>query len=263
MDEPNPHIPRTSRTPALATGLLVLAAALVAGYFGWQHFKPKPAPVPVVEPVAEVPRSSPVPLPSSAPAIQHPIDPPAAEAAGGPAPLPALAEADQRVGELLSELLTLKNVRGFLQLDGFVRRSVATVDNLARQQAPASVWPVQSTPQRFTVQRGGGGVDTIHPDNARRYTPLVQMVDAVDTAQAVALYRRLYPLFQQAYEELGFPGSKEWLDFFSRAARNRLFGGSRKARCAVLVDGDNVPPRLTGALVHYASSLGRVTSIEV
>ena len=206
MDEPNPHIPRTSRTPALATGLLVLAAALVAGYFGWQHFKPKPAPVPVVQPVAEVPRSSPVPLPSSAPAIQHPIDPPAAEAAGGPAPLPALAEADQRVGELLSELLTLKNVRGFLQLDGFVRRSVATVDNLARQQAPASVWPVQSTPQRFTVQRGGGGVDTIHPDNARRYKPLVQMVDAVDTAQAVALYRRLYPLFQQAYEELGFPG---------------------------------------------------------
>lgn len=56
---------------------------------------------------------------------------------------------------------------------------------------------------------------------------------------------------------------KEWLDFFSRAARNRFFGGSRKARCAVLVDGDNVPPRLTGALVHYASSLGRVTSIEV
>ena len=56
---------------------------------------------------------------------------------------------------------------------------------------------------------------------------------------------------------------KEWLDYLSRTLRNRLFGGSREARCAVLVDGDNVPPRLTGALVHYASSLGRVTSIEV
>jgi hypothetical protein len=32
------------------------------------------------------------------------------------------------------------------------------------------------------------------------------MVESVDTAKAVALYRRLYPLFQQAYEELGFPG---------------------------------------------------------
>jgi Fe-S-cluster formation regulator IscX/YfhJ len=56
---------------------------------------------------------------------------------------------------------------------------------------------------------------------------------------------------------------KEWLDFFGPILRNRLSGGSRHARCAVLVDGDNVPPRLTGALVHYASSLGRVTSIEV
>jgi hypothetical protein len=32
------------------------------------------------------------------------------------------------------------------------------------------------------------------------------MVESVDTAKAVAVYRSLYPLFQQAYEELGFPG---------------------------------------------------------
>ena len=43
-------------------------------------------------------------------------------------------------------------------------------------------------------------------NNSQRYQPLVQMIEAVDTAQAVALYRRLYPLFQQAYEELGYPG---------------------------------------------------------
>lgn len=206
MNEPNPHIPRTSRTPAFITGVIVLAVVLVAGYFGWQHFKPTPAPVPVVEPVASAPDTAPLPLAPAAPAIQHPIDPPAAEAAGGPAPLPALADADPWVGDLLAELLTRKNVLAFLQLDGFVRRSVATVDNLAREQAPSRVWPVNPTPERFTVQRGSDGVDTIHPDNARRYTPLVQMVDTVDTALAVALYRRLYPLFQQAYEELGFPG---------------------------------------------------------
>jgi Fe-S-cluster formation regulator IscX/YfhJ len=56
---------------------------------------------------------------------------------------------------------------------------------------------------------------------------------------------------------------KKWLDYLSRTIRSRLFGDSRQARCAVLVDGDNVSPRLTGALVHYASSLGRVMSIEV
>lgn len=206
MNEPNPRHRRTSRAPALITSAIVLAVVLVAGYFGWQHFKPRPAPVPVVEPLAQLPEASAVPLTPVAPSIQHPIDTPAPEAAGGPAPLPALADADQWVGEQLNELLTRKNVLAFLQLDGFVRRAVATVDNLARQQAPARVWPVNPTPQRFNVQRGSDGVDTIHPDNSQRYTPLVLMIDAVDTAQAVALYRRLYPLFQQAYEELGFPG---------------------------------------------------------
>ena len=206
MNDPNPHHPPSSRAPALITTFIVLAVVLAAGYFGWQHFKPRPAPVPVVAPVAQMPEVAPVPLPPEAPAIQHPIDPPASDTAGGPAPLPALAESDQQVGDLLTELLTRKNVLAFLQLDGFVRRAVATVDNLAREQAPSRVWPVNPTPERFTVQRGSDGVDTIHPDNQRRYTPMVQMLDAVDTAQAVALYRRLYPLFQQAYEELGFPG---------------------------------------------------------
>ncbi|PZO15481.1 MAG: DUF3014 domain-containing protein [Burkholderiales bacterium] len=206
MYEPNRHNRPTSRAPALITSAIVLAVVLVAGYFGWQHFNPRPAPVPAVEPLAQLPEASAVPLTPVAPSIQHPLDPPAPEAAGGPAPLPALADADQWVGEQLNDLLTRKNVLAFLQLDGFVRRAVATVDNLARQQAPARVWPVQPTPKRFTVQRGSDGVDTIHPDNSQRYTPLVLMIEAVDTARAVALYRRLYPLFQQAYEELGFPG---------------------------------------------------------
>jgi hypothetical protein len=92
----------------------------------------------------------------------------------------------------------------FLQLDGFARRVVATVDNLGREHAPPMVWPVNPTPGRFGT-RGQAGAETIHPDNSQRYTPFVLFVEAVDTAQAVKLYARLYPLFQQAYEELGFP----------------------------------------------------------
>ncbi|MDM7941926.1 MAG: DUF3014 domain-containing protein [Hydrogenophaga sp.] len=208
----NPHTPlaprgpRTSRVPALIITVIVLVAVLAAGYVGWQRFKPVPAPEPATEPVASAPLVPAVPLAPTPPAIEHPIEPPPDDAAGTVAALPALDEADRLVGELLNDLLTRSNVLTFLQLDGFVRRAVATVDNLAREQAPSRVWPVNPTPERFTVLRGSDGVQTIHPDNQRRYTPLVEMIDAVDTAQAVALYRRLYPLFQQAYEELGFPG---------------------------------------------------------
>lgn len=200
--------PTPSRLPAVIATLMVLA---VAGYFGWQHFNEQPEPEQVTAPVGAPAVATPAPLPAtvapSPPAIEHPVEPPTAEAAGGATPVPALANADPYVSAALTDLLTRQNVLGFLQLDGFVRRAVATVDNLPRQQAPAVVWPVNPTPQRFTTLRGeGGAVEIIHPDNQQRYAPLVRMIESVDTAKAVALYRRLYPLFQQAYEELGFPG---------------------------------------------------------
>lgn len=197
--------PPTSRLPAITTALVVLA---LAGFFGWRYFSTtEQAPVPTDVPTAAAPADTPSPAAPSTPTILHPVEPPTAEAAGEATPLPALADSDAHVSGALTDLITRQNVLAFLQLDGFVRRAVATVDNLPRAQAPVMVWPVKPTPQRFTTLRGeGGAVETIHPDNSRRYTPLVLMIESVDTAKAVALYRRLYPLFQQAYEELGFPG---------------------------------------------------------
>jgi hypothetical protein len=42
--------------------------------------------------------------------------------------------------------------------------------------------------------------------NGQRYLPFVRLVDGLDARQAVALYLRVYPLLQQAYEDLGYPG---------------------------------------------------------
>ncbi|HEU0219650.1 MAG TPA: DUF3014 domain-containing protein, partial [Gallionella sp.] len=41
--------------------------------------------------------------------------------------------------------------------------------------------------------------------NAARYTPYVKIAAAIDAKKLAELYVRLYPLFQQAYEELGYP----------------------------------------------------------
>jgi len=67
------------------------------------------------------------------------------------------------------------------------------------------MWPVRTTPGRFSVEAAGNG-QVISAKNAARYTPFVALVDSVDAGRAVALYQRLYPLFQRAYEELGYPG---------------------------------------------------------
>ncbi|MGV3498594.1 MAG: DUF3014 domain-containing protein [Hydrogenophaga sp.] len=199
----------TSEKPSrLPETLIVLLVLGVGGYLAWDHFKPAPEPTPASAPVppAAVPAT---PLPSApapaAPAIEHPVEPSTDTAVAQP--MPALAEADAYVRDALVGLLGRDAVLTWLLTEGFVRRAVATVDNLPRELAPVMVWPIKPTPQRFTTLRSADGTsETIHPDNAARYTPFVRFVEAVDSAQAVALYRRLYPLFQQAYEELGFPG---------------------------------------------------------
>lgn len=113
----------------------------------------------------------------------------------------------------LADLLGRKDVLTFLQLDGFARRVVATVDNLARPHAAPALWPVNPTPGRFTTLGDGDKVGDsssagtiVSLDNSLRYSPLVLFIESINSAQAVKLYARLYPLFQQAYEELGYPG---------------------------------------------------------
>ena len=68
------------------------------------------------------------------------------------------------------------------------------------------MWPVQPMPGRFTVEGAQNNVQSIAESNAGRYSAALGFAEAVPMAPLVALYRRSYPLFQQAYEELGYPG---------------------------------------------------------
>lgn len=197
--DPAEFRPRKESSTWIILTLIVLLIAAGVAWWRWQQ----PKVVPASPPVATTPQPDGA---VSEPAVaasgpQNPVD----ALAEPDAVLPALADADTVVAKLLAELVGQKQVAGFLQLDGFVRRFVATVDNLPRSFAPPRAWPVQPTPQRFAVE-GTGDLVTIAPDNAARYTPFVLFVESVDAEDAVALYARLYPLFQQAYEELGYPG---------------------------------------------------------
>ena len=45
----------------------------------------------------------------------------------------------------------------------------------------------------------------IGPQNAARYAPYVRILQAIDARKLVAVYSRFYPLFQEAYRQLGYP----------------------------------------------------------
>ena len=119
--------------------------------------------------------------------------------------VPPIEQAEDFVKKRLMDLLGAKTVDTKILLEKFVFRVVATVDNLARPLAPPSRWPIHTTPGRFSVAKGKDGT-VISAQNYARYTPFVKLVESVDSERAVALYRQLYPLFQKAYEELGYSG---------------------------------------------------------
>jgi hypothetical protein len=187
--------------------ILVVGALGAGGYFFWKSQQPEPLPpVPIPKftppPAAPPPPAPPDTAPPAAaaePVIKHPAPKPDRPPR---TPLPALAESDPHVRDALLDLFGKKGVLTFLNVDGFVRRFVSTVDNLGNETASVQQWPVGRTAGRFTVDAAGA----ISPENAERYAPLLKFALAMDTTRAVGLYARLYPLFQQAYEELGFPG---------------------------------------------------------
>lgn len=108
------------------------------------------------------------------------------------------------VDAALIELFGRETVLSLFQLQGFPRRFVATVDNLGRAHAPPRLWPLNPAGGRFIVEKREDA-KIIGADNGLRYTPYVLLIETVDLRQAVALYVRLYPLFQQAYEDIGYP----------------------------------------------------------
>lgn len=188
-------------TSRIVIVVAVVVAAGLGGYLWWHHQHPAavPASVPVAPPAPRPPAPAPAPPPPPAePAIRHPV-------ATGRDKLPGLDESDGYIKGALLDLLGKKSALSNLVLDGFARRFVATVNNLATDNAASQSWPVNPTAGHFEVDApSGSGV--ISAKNAARYKPFVDFVTGIDSRRAVSLYVRLYPLFQRAYEDLGFPG---------------------------------------------------------
>jgi len=171
--------------------LVVLVGGIVAAfYYYWQQN--------VQQPTLFV--AAPAPQAEIQPAIRHPIQPaqPTEET------LPPLDQSDEVTRDALAGLLSQDWIQEFFQLEGIVRRLVVTIDNLPRRQVPLKYMPVKPTGPRF-LAIGEEKNLFLNPDNYRRYTPYVRLAEAVETKKLVTGYVHFYPLFQQAYKDLGYP----------------------------------------------------------
>jgi hypothetical protein len=179
-------------------GAAAVIAAVVAAFVWWRQANPPAPPLPPPA-VAQAPSRPPEPSPAE-PAVRYPIEVPLAASSAAQATDPA-----SRIAVALNELLGHEAVSKWVPLDDFARRLVATVDNLARSQAAPRLWPVNPMPGQFSPTQAAQE-QVIGEANHARYAAFTSLVESVDSARAVAVYRGLYPLFQSAYEELGYPG---------------------------------------------------------
>lgn len=141
---------------------------------------------------------------------RFPLEPPAS-APDAPT-LPPMADSDRPLLQDIVRLAGESTVLEWLVPDTMVRRFVATVDNLPRTHVAERsrlLRGAHDTPvvERTVLDAASGEERIVLSDaNFARYDGAIAALQALDMQQVAAVYRHWYPLLQQSYEDLGYPG---------------------------------------------------------
>ena len=197
---------------------IIALIVVILGLAAWYLFSVRqgaveeaPPPPALVEPeVQAVPAPEP---PAAEPAAPAAPEEPVVEQP----PLPALAESDPAAVEALSGLVGAEAVERYVVSEAVIARLVATVDALSGKQVPGSIQAVagpggafeataDDNPASITRNAAGDPIPqfVIDPVNYQRYTPYVEMLEAVDSGELAAALRNYQPLFDEAHRQLGY-----------------------------------------------------------
>ncbi|MBN1140991.1 MAG: DUF3014 domain-containing protein [Deltaproteobacteria bacterium] len=117
-------------------------------------------------------------------------------------PLPLLENADEEGQQWLARLFPQIRLEEVFFLDHVIERLVLLVHSLTESKLPLDKVSLRTASGPFRVQTEPEKI-FISAENSRRYAPFTRLAEQLDSDTAVAAYQRLYPLLQQAYEELG------------------------------------------------------------
>ena len=178
----------------------VAALVIVLVVSGWLFVRHRAANVAQETPAAAA--SAAVAPPAEEPVIQHPL--PASSEAVTPAAVPPLVDSDSSFRDALVQLAGADAVNSLLRPDAIIRNLVVTVDNLPRQKIAVEKRPVNPTAGAFLAD-GDEVHATLDSRNYERYKPAVALITSLNMVKVVETYKHFYPLFQEAYQNLGYP----------------------------------------------------------
>ncbi|NOU52796.1 DUF3014 domain-containing protein [Pseudoalteromonas sp. JBTF-M23] len=119
-------------------------------------------------------------------------------------PLPTLDDSDEMVKQTVAEIMTEKAL-SLIVSDDMVRRGVVFVDNLAKGKIAEKHMPVKKPEEPFMALEDD--IVVTDPNSFERYTPYVDILTSMSTAQMMRVLDKFQPLITQAYEEIGYEGT--------------------------------------------------------
>jgi hypothetical protein len=177
-------------------GVAAAVVVIAAGTLYFLHMRNGPLPqvqAPAAQPSAETPAE---------PATLHPL--PEGQDAASNGPVPTLADSDAPLSDAVAKVVGASAVKDYLLPENIIRHLVVTIDNLPRQKVAVEKRPTTPIAGSF-VADGDELHATLDPQNFARYQPMVAVISKADMQQLAAVYVHYYPLFQQSYQNLGYP----------------------------------------------------------
>jgi len=112
-------------------------------------------------------------------------------------------ETEQSVEQVLQQLVTDTSILDLLYLENFIQRFVLMIDNLPEKSLPRAYMPLKAPGGRFIVS-GTEDAPQTSSRNHKRYQRYVKLLQSINPELAIKFYTHFYPLFQKAYEQLGY-----------------------------------------------------------
>jgi len=163
---------------------------------------PAPPPEPIKKAIVHYPvPKSVIPTPQVEPSLPESVVKAAEPIL--PEALPPVQESDQSIQDALKSLLTSQSMGELFHIDNFIQKFVATVDNLPEKRLPRAHLPIKPPGGKFLIS-GTIEEPQISANNYQRYAPYVDLLESINQDLALKVYTYFYPLFQKAYEQLGY-----------------------------------------------------------
>lgn len=118
--------------------------------------------------------------------------------------LPSLNDSDAFVFEGLRALQNGAALLRVLADEQLLRSIVVFVENISRGEFPQTGLPYRRIQQEMQVQNIDDNLFVMEQSAHARFNEVIDIFVSIDSDQAMAFYRTLSPLLQQAYAEIGF-----------------------------------------------------------